>query len=278
MVINPTYLREQLHQYYEHQEANALARIIYCEILKQSNVDYYLCKDMDLSANEEKKVKGILDRLAKFEPIQYIQEKTNFLGREFFVKQGVLIPRQETEELVALVAQTCQPDDKILDIGTGSGCIAISLSKEHPNAKVYAWDISKEALEVAQLNNRLLAATVQFAQNDIFQYEATGNEQFNIIISNPPYIAEHEKAEMEANVLHWEPEIALFVPNEDPLRFYRRISELGQKMLTPHGELFFEINRAYGKEIKQLLHDLGYHNIQIKKDISNNDRFVYAER
>lgn len=278
MIITPAYLREQLHQYYEHQEANALARIIYCEILKQSNVSYYLCKDMDLSSNEEEKVKSILNRLAKYEPIQYIQEKTYFLGREFLVKQGVLIPRQETEELVAFITQICKPTDRILDIGTGSGCIAISLSKEHPDAKVYAWDISDDALEIARENNKRLAATVQFSQNDIFQYEETNEELFDIIISNPPYIAEHEKANMEANVLNWEPEIALFVPNEDPLRFYRRISELGQKLLTTHGKLFFEINRAYGKEVEQLLYDLGYHNIQIKKDISNNDRFVYAEK
>ena len=278
MYITPSYLREQLSKSYEPQEANALARIIFCDILGQSNVDYYLCKDMDLSGNEEEKVKSILQRLEKYEPIQYIEGKKYFSGREFFVRQGVLIPRPETEELVELAAQACKPNAKILDIGTGSGCIAISLAKKLPEAEVHAWDISEAALEVAKQNNEQLSASVHFEQHDILIYQATGEEAFDLIISNPPYITESEKAEMEANVLAWEPSIALFVPDNDPLLFYRRIGELALRMLTPNGKLFFEINRAYGDATKQLLCNQGYKNIHIQKDLSGNDRFVYAER
>ena len=278
MHITPSYLREQLSKSYEPQEANGLARIIFCDILGQSNVDYYLCKDIDLSGNEEEKVKSILQRLKKYEPIQYIEGKKYFSGREFFVRQGVLIPRPETEELVELAAQACKPHAKILDIGTGSGCIAISLSKKLPEAEVHAWDISEAALEVAKQNNEQLSASVHFEQHDILTYQATGEEAFDLIISNPPYIAESEKAEMEPNVLAWEPSIALFVPDNDPLLFYRRIGELALRMLTPNGKLFFEINRAYGDATKQLLCNQGYKNIHIQKDLSGNDRFVYAER
>lgn len=278
MHITPSFLREQLSKSYEPQEANGLARIIFCDILGQSNVDYYLCKDIDLSGNEEEKVKSILQRLEKYEPIQYIEGKKYFSGREFFVRQGVLIPRPETEELVELAAQACKPNAKILDIGTGSGCIAISLSKKLPEAEVHAWDISEAALEVAKQNNEQLSASVHFEQHDILTYQATGEEAFDLIISNPPYIAESEKAEMEPNVLAWEPSIALFVPDNDPLLFYRRIGELALRMLTPNGKLFFEINRAYGDATKQLLCNQGYKNIHIQKDLSGNDRFVYAER
>lgn len=278
MHITPSYLREQLNKSYEPQEANALARIIFCDMLGQSNVDYYLCKDMDLSGNEEEKVKSILQRLEKYEPIQYIEGKKYFSGREFFVRQGVLIPRPETEELVELAAQACKPNAKILDIGTGSGCIAISLAKKLPEAEVHAWDISEAALEVAKQNNEQLSASVHFEQHDILTYQATGEEAFDLIISNPPYITESEKAEMEANVLAWEPSIALFVPDNDPLLFYRRIGELALRMLTPNGKLFFEINRAYGDATKQLLCNQGYKNIHIQKDLSGNDRFVYAEK
>lgn len=278
MHITPSYLREQLSKSYEPQEANALARIIFCDMLGQSNVDYYLCKDMDLSGNEEEKVKSILQRLEKYEPIQYIEGKKYFSGREFFVRQGVLIPRPETEELVELAAQACKPNAKILDIGTGSGCIAISLAKKLPEAEVHAWDISEAALEVAKQNNEQLSASVHFEQHDILTYQATGEEAFDLIISNPPYITESEKAEMETNVLAWEPSIALFVPDNDPLLFYRRIGELALRMLTPNGKLFFEINRAYGDATKQLLCNQGYKNIHIQKDLSGNDRFVYAEK
>ena len=278
MHITPSYLREQLSKSYEPQEANALARIIFCDMLGQSNVDYYLCKDIDLSGNEEEKVKSILQRLEKYEPIQYIEGKKYFSGREFFVRQGVLIPRPETEELVELAAQACKPNAKILDIGTGSGCIAISLSKKLPEAEVHAWDISEAALEVAKQNNEQLSASVHFEQHDILTYQATGEEAFDLIISNPPYITESEKAEMETNVLAWEPSIALFVPDNDPLLFYRRIGELALRMLTPNGKLFFEINRAYGDATKQLLCNQGYKNIHIQKDLSGNDRFVYAEK
>lgn len=166
---------------------------------------------------------------------------------------------------------------RILDIGTGSGCIAISLSLIIPQAQVTAWDISEEALAVARRNNEVLDSAVSFEQKDVLA-EMDSEQRFDIIVSNPPYVTESEKADMEPNVLDWEPELALFVPDNDPLRFYRRIAVLGKKMLNPGGKLYFEINRAYGCEIVCMLTDLGYCHPCIIKDISGNDRIVTTHK
>ena len=278
MHITPSYLREQLSKSYEPQEANGLARIIFCDILGQSNVDYYLCKDIDLSGNEEEKVKSILQRLEKYEPIQYIEGKKYFSGREFFVRQGVLIPRPETEELVELAAQACKPNAKILDIGTGSGCIAISLSKKLPEAEVHAWDISEMALEVAKQNNEQLKASVHFEQHDILTYQATGAEAFDLIISNPPYIANSEKADMEANVLNYEPHSALFVSDDNPLCFYIAIADFAKTALRGGGKLYFEINPIYADQLKDVLIEKGFCDVEIHLDIHNRKRFACASK
>lgn len=273
-----SYIRHVLQEYYSAQEAANLSRIVCCEMLGQSAVDYYLGKDMILSSNEVKELESILSRLCKFEPVQYIQGTARFLQRTFRVAPGVLIPRPETEELVEAVLREVSPVSRILDIGTGSGCIAITLSKELPEAGVTAWDISEDALSVARANNDALQAKVRFYRRDVLAYQAEKGECYDVIVSNPPYVTEAEKCEMEHNVLDWEPSLALFVPDNDPLLFYRRIAELSSALLAPGGRLFFEINRAFGQAVAVMLREKGYANPRIIKDISGNDRIVIAER
>ncbi|WP_455593132.1 peptide chain release factor N(5)-glutamine methyltransferase [Bacteroides sp.] len=272
-----THIRQSLQDIYPPRELKNITQIICCELLGQDATDYYIGKDMILSENEQAKLESILLRLRKNEPMQYIQGEAHFCGRVFRVAPGVLIPRPETEELVQLVVDECKGASRILDIGTGSGCIAITLAKELPGADVTAWDVSEEALAIARHNNELLSTDVMFLRQNVFS-ETLLEGDFDVIVSNPPYITEKEKAEMEPNVLDWEPELALFVPNFDPLRFYRRIAVLGRSLLTAQGKLYFEINRAYGYEITNLLYQLEYRDIRTLKDISGNDRIVTATR
>lgn len=278
MNVTVSHIRSALQECYPPREAANLSRIVCCEMLGQSHIDYYLGKDMILSPKDEKELESILSRLCNFEPIQYVQGTARFLGRTFRVASGVLIPRPETEELVERMLEEVAPASRILDIGTGSGCIAVTLSKELPEAEVTAWDISGEALAIAGDNNRLLQTSVQFVQRDVLTYQPTEDEYFDVIVSNPPYVTETEKKDMEPNVLNWEPSGALFVPDSDPLRFYRRIGELGRSMLTVGGRLYFEINRAFGEAVASMLRKQGYTNVRIRKDISGNDRYVIAER
>jgi release factor glutamine methyltransferase len=278
MNVSVSHIRRALQESYSVQEAANLSRIVCCEMLGQTTIDYYLGKDIILSSKEMQKLNGILARLLNFEPIQYIQGTARFLERSYHVAPGVLIPRPETEELVEVMLREIPSDARILDIGTGSGCIAISLSKTFPNAKVTAWDVSEDALCIARRNNDDLQASVCFVKQDVLAWRGDGGQCYDVIVSNPPYITELEKQEMERNVLDWEPFSALFVPNNDPLLFYRRIGELGRMMLVDGGRLYFEINRAYGEATAMMLCGQGYTGIRILKDISGNDRFVIAER
>ncbi len=278
MNVSVSHIRHALQESYSAQEAANLSRIVCCEMLGQTTIDYYLGKDIILSSKEMQKLNGILARLLNFEPIQYIQGTARFLERSYHVAPGVLIPRPETEELVEVMLREIPSDARILDIGTGSGCIAISLSKAFPNAKVTAWDVSEDALCIARRNNDDLQASVCFVKQDVLAWRGDGGQCYDVIVSNPPYITESEKQEMERNVLDWEPFSALFVPNNDPLLFYRRIGELGRMMLVDGGRLYFEINRAYGEATAMMLCGQGYTGIRILKDISGNDRFVIAER
>lgn len=278
MNVSVSHIRRALQESYSVQEAANLSRIVCCEMLGQTTIDYYLGKDIILSSKEMQKLNGILARLLNFEPIQYIQGTARFLERSYHVAPGVLIPRPETEELVEVMLREIPSDARILDIGTGSGCIAISLSKAFPNVKVTAWDVSEDALCIARRNNDDLQASVCFVKQDVLAWRGDGGQCYDVIVSNPPYITESEKQEMERNVLDWEPFSALFVPNNDPLLFYRRIGELGRMMLVDGGRLYFEINRAYGEATAMMLCGQGYTGIRILKDISGNDRFVIAER
>ena len=278
MNITASYIRRKLQGRYDPREAGNLSRIICCEILGQQTVDYYLGKDIILSVKEEQELESILARLHNFEPIQYILGEARFLGRTFRGTPGVLIPRPETEELVEMMLKELSPVSRVLDVGTGSGCIAISLAKELPESQVAAWDVSGEALSIAAANSKALQASVRFEQRDVLTYEPCVADCYDVIVSNPPYVTEAEKQEMEHNVLDWEPSLALFVPDTDPLRFYRRIAVLGLEMLTSGGKLYFEINRAFGKDTVAMLCETGYRAVRLQKDISHNDRFVIAEK
>lgn len=277
-----TYIRQSLCDIYPLQELKSLTMMIWCDLLGMDALDIYLGKDINLSESKRHELENILQRLRKNEPIQYIRGVANFLSRPFYVAPGVLIPRPETEELVELIIHENELDaPRILDVGTGSGCIAVSLSLDIPHARVTAWDVSDEALDIARRNNTALNAAVSFEKRDVFadadRQEKSGvQEAFEVIVSNPPYVTESEKEAMEPNVLDWEPGLALFVPDNDPLRFYRRIAVLGRTLLAPDGKLYFEINRRYGVQTVSMLADLGYRNPRVIKDISGNDRIVTA--
>lgn len=276
MRISPNELRNRLKICYSASEAAALARILCCEMLEQRTTDYVLDEPLDLDEEQGERIEESITRLLRFEPIQYIQRKARFLGRDFHVEPGVLIPRPETEELVERMLKKVPAKARIADIGTGSGCIAVTLALEVPGAQVQAWDISEAALQVAKQNAQALQANVDFIQRDVLVWEPEEREALDIIVSNPPYVTEAERDEMEPNVLLYEPEGALFVPNNDPLRFYRRIGQLGRDLLVPGGKLYFEINRAYGEETCALLRRQGYTDVHTDKDLSGNDRFVIA--
>ena len=261
---------------YAETEASALARWILEEEFGFSTLELYAGKDTDFPMEKRKRLNDILVRLARFEPIQYIIGKTEFCGLTLKVSSDVLIPRPETAELVDWIVSDCpQSGLRVLDIGTGSGCIAITLAERMVEAEVSAWDISERALAVARENALHNNVRIAFSCMDVFN-EPTGTSVFDIIVSNPPYITESERAEMERNVLDYEPETALFVPDTDPLRFYRRIAHIGNQMLKPGGKLFFEINRAYGSETAAMLKYGGYSQVEVRSDSYGNARMIKA--
>lgn len=270
-------IREELSQCYSTDEIAALTRIIATELLGVSQMAFYLKDDIPLTAEQQALLENAIERLKKQEPIQYILGYSDFCGLRFKVTPATLIPRPETSELVELIASEATGHESILDIGTGSGCIAVSLAHKLPESKVTAWDISTDALAVATENSKANGCAVEFEEVDILAYEPTG-ELFDIIVSNPPYIKENEKEAMHANVLDWEPHTALFVPDSDPLLFYRTIAKKGLTLLKPGGTLYFEINRAHGAETVEMLADLSYTGIELRKDFAENDRMIKATR
>lgn len=276
-----TYIKQVLHPYYQETEAGALAKWILTEVFHFSTFDLYAGKDMNFSENDRDRLEDILNRLRDYEPLQYVLGKAEFGGLSFEVTPDVLIPRPETLELVEWITADCQGTGgvRILDIGTGSGCIPVTLYKrlEAYRPQVASWDISEKALEVAGRNAVANGAVVTFCCQDVLS-ESLPETEVDVLVSNPPYIAEKEKASMERNVLDWEPGLALFVPDDDPLLFYRKIAEAGLRILSPKGRLYYEINRAYGKETVELLERLGYTEVELRKDLSGNDRMVKAVR
>ena len=274
-----SYIKQTLKDAYSPEEVKSFVMLLWCDVLGRNSLDIYLEKDTDLSASEKEQLDDILQRLLRFEPIQYILGEANFCGHKFQVAPGVLIPRPETQELVELIVSENQLETPaILDIGTGSGCISISLSLAIPNASVTAWDISEDALRQASINNKQLDARVTFEQCNVLDELQINDSSYDIIVSNPPYITVNEKADMERNVLEWEPGLALFVSNEDPLLFYRTIAQHALQLLKPKGKLYFEINRAYGQDTISMLSKLGYTDCKILKDFYGNDRFAIAHR
>ena len=269
---------DELSGYYTQSEVSALTRIIATEMLGVAQMTYFLKDDVTLKAEQEAMLFNAIERLKKQEPIQYIQGYSDFCGLRFKVTPATLIPRPETSELVEWIASEHSGKIvNILDIGTGSGCIAISLAHKLPKSNVTAWDISTAALAVAAENSHNNGTEVTFERVDILSYEPK-SAQFDIIVSNPPYIKENEKSAMHNNVLDWEPHTALFVPDSDPLLFYRTIAEKGLQMLAPNGTLYFEINRAHGTETMKMLADYGYTDIELRKDFADNDRMIKATR
>lgn len=273
------YIGNSLKHIYPPGELKSIIHIICRDILELPDTDIYICKDINLSVKKQTLLEEAVGRLSRHEPIQYVVGYTDFYGLTFTVKPGVLIPRPETEELVALIINENKEKEniRILDIGTGSGCIAVSLSKNLPEAAVEAWDISEAALSIAQENNQRLNANVTFEKVDVLSHMDI-KKKYDVIVSNPPYIAESEKAAMDKNVLDWEPGSALFVPDSDPLVFYKRIAELGITNLHDGGKLYVEINRAYGNKVAQMLGATGYREVKVIKDLFGNDRIIKANR
>jgi release factor glutamine methyltransferase len=232
--------------------------------------------ELIITKEEESPLFAALSKLKLQVPIQYIIGKANFMDLDFVVNKNVLIPRPETEELVRWILDdfsTAQSDLKILDIGTGSGCIAISLAKNLPNAKVYALDVSQEALAVAKETAELNGVEIYFVNADILEVNDL-DDKFDIIVSNPPYVRMLEKQEMKNNVLDNEPELALFVADDNPLIFYKKITELAAKNLIDKGVLYFEINQYLGKETQSLLEATNFSEIELRKDFFGNDRML----
>ena len=268
-------INDNLSCSYTAGEISALTRIIATELLGVSQMAFYLKNDITLTAEQQTLFDNAIERLKKQEPTQYILGYSDFCGLRFKVTPATLIPRPETSELVEWIVSESTGNGNILDIGTGSGCIAVSLAHKMPQSKVTAWDISRDALAVATENCKANGCAVEFEEVDILAYKPTG-ELFDIIVSNPPYIKENEKAAMHSNVLDWEPHTALFVPDSDPLLFYCAIAEKGLILLKPGGKLYFEINRAHGKETMEMLAALGYTDIELRKDFAENDRMIRA--
>ena len=267
---------------YGEGEAKAIARMVYEVRYGLTFTDLCIGKDTQLSADDQAELEEIAQRLQRHEPIQYVLGKAEFMGEWYDVEPGVLIPRPETEELVRWISLSKGEGVNILDVGTGSGCIAIALAVLYPEAKVTAWDISEKALEVARKNAKRLGVNVNFEQVDALHLTSdilhqTSNA-FSLIISNPPYICNKEREAMEQNVLDYEPHEALFVPDEDPLLFYRAIAEYGKKVLKPDGWLYFEINPLYAEPLCELLSTMSYHDIECKDDQYGKQRMIRARR
>jgi release factor glutamine methyltransferase len=268
----------ELLPFYDEMEAESFFYLILENQRQLRRIDLALNIDLLFSKEEIQIWNVILDKLKLEIPIQYILGTTHFYGLEFKVNENVLIPRPETEELVEWIISSAVnmpnfKNIKILDIGTGSGCIAISLAKNIPNAEVFAIDISDKALATAKENADLNKVNVAFTQRNILETKDL-EQQFDIIVSNPPYVRNLEKAEIKPNVLANEPHLALFVEDNDALIFYRKIAELATKNLSPEGKLFFEINQYLGKETVELLEKMHFKNSELRKDIYGNDRMI----
>ena len=286
-----TFLQE-LSALYDVQEIESFFYLILECFHNKKRIDLALDPNMEMDAMQLLRWESVLSELKNEKPIQYILGETEFYGLPFLVNENTLIPRPETEELVEWIIKSTNYETqstklRILDIGTGSGCIAISLAKNIPNAEVSAIDVSEKALATAKKNAEINEVKVDFINVDILKINdlvelPTSNfqlpTQFDIIVSNPPYVRNLEKAEIKPNVLEYEPHLALFVEDTDALLFYRKIAQLAQQNLSENGKLFFEINQYLGKETVELLEDLGFKNIELKKDIYGNDRMIRSTR
>jgi len=274
-----THFKGALSKAYDAEEVMSFFYLLTEKELGLRRVDIALQLERELSEDVLAFFKEAESRLLDFEPVQYIIGDTEFFGLSFLVNENVLIPRPETEELVDWILKDhlgVTDELKILDIGTGSGCIAITLAKNLPNAKVYAIDVSEKALALAKQNANKNQVEIEFIQLDVLK-EEIDETNFDIVVSNPPYVRELEKTEIKTNVLENEPALALFVSNDDPLIFYRRISVLAKQLLTESGRLYFEINQYLGVETKELIEKLQFNTVTLRTDIYQNDRMIRAD-
>ena len=262
---------------YDLSEREGLLRIILEETLGMSAITAMMHNDQEIPHEKTLELKAVCEQLARNIPIQYIYQKASFLSLDLYVDERVLIPRQETEELVDWILTTYarQENLRILDIGTGSGAIAIALKKHLAHAKVTAMDISEGALQVARTNAKRNKAVIELIQQDILQVGDLA-AYFDIIVSNPPYVREQEKQQMHPNVLEHEPALALFVPDDNPLLFYDKIATIATRNLAPQGRLFFEINQYLGDPMCQMLQQKGFYT-ELKKDLNGNDRMIMGK-
>lgn len=270
-------IKSALAAAYPEGEVRAFVRILFEEWMHYSTVDIYMRADSEVPPFLVEKMHHAVQRLLRHEPIQHIVGVAHFHGHRFAVSKHTLIPRPETEQLVDMIVDRNQdvPDLSVLDIGTGSGCIACSLARALRFAEVHAFDISQPALDLAAENARNLGVKVAFHHVDILN-AVPQPQQFHIIVSNPPYICMHEQQLMEDNVLRYEPHSALFVPDNDPMLFYRAIARYASVALKPGGKLYFEINAAYGNDTANLLSEFHFADIEVVRDFYGRDRFVSA--
>lgn len=275
------FIKSELNLHYPKTEISSFIKILFSEYLKLDAGGIIVNEDKIISEENLILLQKAIERLKTFEPIQYIIGNSYFYGLTFFVNKSVLIPRPETEELVEMIVKSHKGHQntlKILDIGTGSGCIAVSLAKFLKNSEVFAIDNSPEALKVAKKNAFENGVEIFFIEDDILNPKSIINDmQFDIIVSNPPYVTDSEKPLMQPNVLNFEPDSALFVPDDNPLIYYKKISEFAQKKLNLNGNLYFEINQNYGRELIDLMNQIfPKSKLILIKDLSGNDRFIHA--
>lgn len=271
-------LWQALLPYYDEREAQAVVRMMLEERFGLTLTDIVCDGVARLDASQQAELQGMVAKLEQGEPIQYVMGYAPFYGRHFHVEPGVLIPRPETQQLVEWAVEEIGKSAarSVLDIGTGSGCIAISIALEAPLSEVSAWDISTDALRIARDNAASLHAPVEFRQQDALHAPMEDREKWDLIISNPPYVMEKERKEMADNVLRHEPSLALFVPNDDPLRFYRAIARYGKHALRPGGTLLFEINPLLAEDMLRLLEEESYQHVQLIADAFGKSRFTKA--
>jgi release factor glutamine methyltransferase len=270
-------MKHQLSNVYDALELNSIVNILIEEVTGWDALHQNIHKNDALEQSHTDQLTQYVEKLLTGKPLQYIIGKAWFMGKAFMVNEAVLIPRPETEELVEWIVEYAQIINKplsILDIGTGSGCIPISLKQAIPNASITAIDISKEALAVAQQNAAADNTNIEWIELDILQTKHL-KDQYDIIVSNPPYIPLREKPNMQSQVIDHEPAIALFVPDQYPLIFYSKIAHIGKSALKPNGQLFFEIHYDQGEAILALLNEMGYH-AELRQDIYGKDRMVRA--
>ena len=275
------FIQEQLQGFYPDSEIKSLSFLMLESVCNLDKSSVLRHKDKQISLNEALRIQEIIEDLKNYRPIQYITGETEFYGLRFHVDENVLIPRPETEELVERIIEEETPAAgyKLLDIGTGSGCIAIALAKRLPEAEVFALDCSDKALDIARQNASKNQADVHFFQYDMLTDEPFPFPEFSFdcIVSNPPYITLNEKAAMAKNVLDYEPHQALFVPNENPLLFYERIAGFAKNRLTSTGSLYFETSSLHGRAAAKMLEDKNFRSVNLVKDISGNDRIIIAK-